>query len=192
MPLSDPAPRSPLHKREIICTGYRRADGLWDIEGHLVDTRSYTYRTDWRGEVRPGMPGHEMWLRWTIDQDMVIRAIEVVTDAAPYPPTCPQAAAPYQRLVGAKVGKGFIKEVRSRIARTDGCTHLFTLLEAAANATMQTMAGERWQTPDGAEKIPDLFGTKSGNPLLLNSCHSYAEGSQIVKVIWPEHYKAKE
>jgi len=31
--------RKPAHHRQIDCRGYRRSDGLWDIEGHLVDTR---------------------------------------------------------------------------------------------------------------------------------------------------------
>ena len=33
MPLSPPAPREPIHPRRYQFDGYRRADGLWDIEG---------------------------------------------------------------------------------------------------------------------------------------------------------------
>ncbi len=43
MPLSDPAPRKPLHKRANECRGYRRDDGLWDIEAHMTDTKSYVF-----------------------------------------------------------------------------------------------------------------------------------------------------
>ena len=25
------------------CTGYRRADGLWDVEGHLTDVKTYAF-----------------------------------------------------------------------------------------------------------------------------------------------------
>ena len=38
MPLSTSAPRQLMHNRAIECRGYQREDGLWDIEGHLVDT----------------------------------------------------------------------------------------------------------------------------------------------------------
>ena len=41
MPLSAPAPRHFMHNRAIECRGYQREDGLWDIEGHLVDTKTY-------------------------------------------------------------------------------------------------------------------------------------------------------
>ena len=40
MPLTNPAPRKLMHTRAIDCKGYERADGLWDIEAHLVDTKT--------------------------------------------------------------------------------------------------------------------------------------------------------
>jgi hypothetical protein len=40
MPLSAPADREPLHACDLIMRGYRRADGLYDIEGHLTDTKT--------------------------------------------------------------------------------------------------------------------------------------------------------
>ena len=41
MPLSPPAARDPLHTRRIEINGYRRADGLFDIEGRLTDTKPF-------------------------------------------------------------------------------------------------------------------------------------------------------
>jgi len=43
MPLSAPVPRQLLHRRVVQCTGYRREDGLWDIEGRMVDTKGFSY-----------------------------------------------------------------------------------------------------------------------------------------------------
>ena len=37
MTLSAPEDREPIHHRRIDCRGYRRKDGLWDIEGHLTE-----------------------------------------------------------------------------------------------------------------------------------------------------------
>ena len=51
MPLPPAAPRKNMHTRDIQCCGYERADGLWDIEGHLVDTKSFPARH------RPRAPG---------------------------------------------------------------------------------------------------------------------------------------
>jgi hypothetical protein len=54
MSLSPPASRDPIHDRRIDCRGYRRSDGLWDIEGHLTDTKTYAFANSFRGEVAPG------------------------------------------------------------------------------------------------------------------------------------------
>ena len=51
MPLSAPVPRQLLHRRIVQCTGYRREDGLWDIEGQLVDTKAYSFPNEDRGGV---------------------------------------------------------------------------------------------------------------------------------------------
>ncbi len=76
MPLSEPNAREHIHTRDISCRGYRREDGLWDIEGHLVDTKTYAFDNRFRGEVAPGMPVHEMWLRVTVDDDLRIKDVE--------------------------------------------------------------------------------------------------------------------
>ena len=41
MPLTPPAARETLHTRRIEINGYRRADGLFDIEAHLTDRKSF-------------------------------------------------------------------------------------------------------------------------------------------------------
>ena len=42
MPLTAPAaPRERLHSRQVIYEGYRRGDGLFDIEGHLYDVKDH-------------------------------------------------------------------------------------------------------------------------------------------------------
>src|SRR6185503_3896212 len=101
MPLSAPAPRRHLHTRNITCEGYARDDGLWDIEARIVDTKTYRVEEPFRGVRAPGMPVHDMQLRLTLDRDMVVREIEVTTNAAPYD-ACPSVAPNYKALVGAR------------------------------------------------------------------------------------------
>lgn len=48
--LSSPSSRSHLHTRAITFKGYARTDGLWDIEGHLRDSKSQPFTT-----------GHKTW-----------------------------------------------------------------------------------------------------------------------------------
>ena len=190
MPLSSPVARKPTTTRRITCQGFEREDGLWDIEAHLIDTRTYAYTTPDRGEVKPGMPGHEMWLRWTVAADLVIRDVEVVSDTTPYPTSCPKATTAYCKLIGLDVGKGFLKKVQEVIPRDEGCTHLHTLLQAAANATMQTLAGSLWKSEAGGKDR--LFGGNvDGRPALLGSCLSYSPRSEVVARMWPAHYTGK-
>ena len=40
MPLSEPAAARLLHLRDISLRGYHRADGLFDIEAHIRDTKT--------------------------------------------------------------------------------------------------------------------------------------------------------
>ena len=76
MALSSPAKRELIHTRTVECNGYRRKDGLWDIEGRLVDIKTYTFHNNERGEVPPGEPVHEMWIRLTVDDDLKIHDVE--------------------------------------------------------------------------------------------------------------------
>ena len=41
--LSRPARREHIHTRDIRCRGFRREDGLWDIEVTLEDTKTYSF-----------------------------------------------------------------------------------------------------------------------------------------------------
>ena len=55
--------------------GFRRDDGLFDIEAHLVDAKDHDYEL--LTGVRPAREAvHDMWVRVTIDREFVIHAIE--------------------------------------------------------------------------------------------------------------------
>ena len=43
MPLTQTVRRKAMHTRVVTCHGYLREDGLWDIEGHMVDTKPYAF-----------------------------------------------------------------------------------------------------------------------------------------------------
>ena len=51
-PLSGPVERKHLHTRRYEFQGFQRADGLWDIEGHMTDTKTYGFQNAWRGEIK--------------------------------------------------------------------------------------------------------------------------------------------
>lgn len=181
MPLSDPAPRKHLHTRRVECRGYLRDDGLWDVEGHLVDTKTYSFPNRHRREVSAGEPVHEMWLRLTIDDSMRIRAVEAATDHGPFR-TCPAITENFKRLEGLTIGPGFRRAVRARVGGTQGCTHLVELVGPIATTAFQTMVARRHdKAQDGAERVTE-------RPRFLGTCHALASDGPVVKEHWPEFY----
>jgi hypothetical protein len=192
MPLSDPAPREHLHTRRVECRGFRRSDGLWDIEGHLTDVKTYSFPSDEYGEVVAGAPVHEMWLRMTVDDGLTIHAIEAATDASPYR-LCPDIAPNFQRLVGLRIGPGFTAKVRERVGGVEGCTHLVELTGPIATTAFQTifpvLHRERRERERREGKRAESGPAK--RPRLLGTCHAFAPDSEITKRNWPEFYTGR-
>ena len=151
MPLSHPTDREPSHTSRITCEGFRRSDGLFDIEGHLTDVKSYEVPNEHRGTIEPGEPIHDMWLRLTISEDLTVTAVEAVTDAGPFD-ICPDITPNFQRLVGLVVGPGWRRKVQERLGGPEGCTHPVELLGPLATTAYQTLFGERSRRRREAEK----------------------------------------
>ncbi len=181
MPLPAPAPRTLKHTRAIECTGYEREDGLWDIEGHLVDTKTYVHsRRDGGRERQPGDPVHHMWLRLTIDLDLKIHDVEAVTDSSPYE-TCGNIAVNFKKLVGLTIGPGWRKAIAERVGGVLGCTHLVELLGPVGTTAFQ--ATGRAREAHNARK--PATGKK---PYQINSCHTYKDDAPTVLERWPDFY----
>jgi len=151
--------REEIHVRQVECRGYKRSDALWDIEGTLLDRKTYALDLGDRGRLAPHDPIHRMMLRLTIDRDMVIRAVEATMDRTPYA-ICPGAVGIMQTLVGLQIGAGWLAEVRKRLPQDGRCTHLFELLPPLATAAWQTLGSERPQPAD--------------NPAKIGTCYAYA------------------
>ena len=98
--LPAPAPRTYVHTREVQYRGYRREDGLWDIEAELTDTKTYAQEKSGRGVMPAGEPVHGMVIRLTVDDAMKITDVAVGMPATPFP-ECHQANPPMQRLTAA-------------------------------------------------------------------------------------------
>lgn len=178
MPLSEPTPREPSHLRRIECRGYRRADGLWDIEGHLVDTKPVETKHAWRGRLPADEPVHDMWIRLTIDAAMMVHDVEAAVDSSPYPP-CPRAAPSLGALKGHRIAPGWSILVKRLLGGVKGCTHLTELLMPLATTAYQTLGNERRTAP-----LPQ--GVRPGK---IDSCYAYASQREVVARFWPEFYE---
>jgi hypothetical protein len=183
MPLSAPAAREPLHRRDITMHGYQREDGLFDIEAHLVDTKTYGFTNHDRGTIAPGEALHGMWLRLTVGEDMVIRACEAVSDYTPYA-ICPQAAPNFAALAGVSIGVGFNRAVKERVGGVLGCTHLREVLAQMATVAFQTIGPVRWRRADEARARAIAAGETpppARRAVPIGSCLAYAEDSPVVR-----------
>ena len=109
MPLPPSGSREELHLRRIDLRGYQREDGMFEIDAHMVDTKSHPFQR-W-GEAAPASPGtalHDMWVRIVVDPDFVVRDIVAVTDASPYS-ACPEATAAMAVMKGERIGAGWTR-----------------------------------------------------------------------------------
>ena len=180
MPLPPPAPRTPIHTRTFDCRGYERDDGLWDIEGHLRDTKAFDWRRrEGMTDLPAGDPVHDMWIRLTIDLDMKIHAALAVTDSSPYR-ACGDITPNFSALVGRTIERGWTKGLRAAIGGSHGCTHMWELLgRVAAVAYQSTGQARARHRPVASDRIPYQF----------MSCHMYTPDSVATLERWPHLYR---
>lgn len=178
-PLSPPVEREHIHTRRFTVEGHLRADGLWDIEGHMSDVKTYAFHNHDRGEIQAGEPIHDMWIRLTLDDGYVVRAIEAVTAAGPFS-ICPAIAPNLQRMVGERIGPGWRKAVRDKLGGVEGCTHLSEMLVNMGTPAFQTIAPKRSR--------PDTHAAAEGakRPALIGTCHAFSPDGPVVARLWPD------
>jgi hypothetical protein len=177
MPLAPPAvPRPRLHSRRVTYEGWRRDDGLFDIEGRLVDVKDHD--TTLLTGVRPaGEPVHDMWVRVTIDRQFTIRDIEAQSDRVPYPGGCDVIGPAYRALIGANLLQGFRKRLHDTMGHVRGCTHITDILGSLPTAAVQTFAGLARE--DEGEK----------KPFQLDRCHALETTTETVRRYYPRWYR---
>ena len=179
MPLPRPTARKLSHNRVIDCRGYEREDGLWDIEGHLTDTKAYTWHNRHGSPDLPaGFPAHDMWIRLTIDLDMNIHECVAATDASPYR-LCPAITPQFEKLKGHRIARGWTRALKAIIGGAEGCTHQWELLGRIAAVAYQTTNNARQAT---RKRVPGQ------TPRTFNTCHMYTSGTDETLRRWPELY----
>lgn len=178
MSLPPPAvSRKRLHLRQVAFQGFKREDGLWDIEARLTDTKDHDYPLA-SGLRRQGEPVHDMHVRVTIDQQFNIRAATAVSAAVPYPGSCDTIAPDYARLVGLNLVQGFRRTVGEMFEGTRGCSHITEMLHYLPTAAIQTFASEMVDT--------EGFG---GKPFQLDRCHALETTGETVRRFYPKWYR---
>ncbi|HSE73421.1 MAG TPA: DUF2889 domain-containing protein [Dongiaceae bacterium] len=194
--LSVPVPRDAQHFRNYQFAGYRRADGLFDIEGRMTDAKSYSFPSEWRGRVQEGEPIHDMRIRLTLDEQFIIRDVECVTAAGPYE-ICPAVTPAFAALKGERVGRGWSRILREKFGGRNGCVHHVEMLRAMATVAFQTLYGwqERRKRETGqssSEGPPSPEAAPGRKPGFIDSCHALASDGEVVRTHFPQFYEAPE
>ena len=178
MPLPPPSvERKRMHLRRVTYDGYKRVDGLWDIEARLVDTKDQDYPLS-SGLRRAGEAVHDLSLRVTIDGKFNVIAAQASTDAAPYMGACETVAPDYSQIVGLNLFHGFLKTVKTLFGNTRGCAHLTELLMALPTAALQTFVSE----------VPDNHDSEH-KPYHVDRCHALSSSSETVRRYYPRWYR---
>jgi len=112
MPLPSPARRSRKHTRSITFEGFRRDDGLWDIEARLVDVKDQDL-TLLSGVRKAGDPVHDISVRVTIDRAMNVVDVVACADYTPFMGVCEQILPDYRQIIGLNLFKGFLKSIKN-------------------------------------------------------------------------------
>lgn len=184
--LPEPAPRRKLHTRRIVCDGYVRDDGLWDIEATIFDSKTYFYTEPYRGGREVGSGVHDMRIRLTLDKKLKVHDVHVVMPETPYP-ICAEAAIQFRKLIGLSIGGGWRKAVNERVGGTMGCTHVRELLGPLATVAIQTIHGWPEDNPP-ADKPgvtrPLIDATRK--PPFIDGCYAWSSRRSVVADQHPE------
>lgn len=160
--------------------GYRRPDGLFEIEGHLVDTKAESFTRPLAQQPTPaGQALHDLWVRLVVDEWLTIHDVMASSDVTPYA-VCPQATAALSVLKGATIGPGWARLVNERLPRVARCTHLAEMLIPMATTAMQTM------TP--ISRLRPVKTDANGRPLKVDSCYAYASHRDPVRLMFPDFH----
>lgn len=175
--LPEPKPRKPSHTRKMTFEGFSRDDGLWDIEGHLQDTKPEVVTVDER-VLEAFEPIHDMAIRVTLDANLFIVDIDTVMSSHPLL-DCPGALPPMKSLIGIQIGKGWRKKVDELLGKTIGCSHLRELLYSIATAAYQTITNPM-ESEIGA-------GIKSH---FIDGCYAWNSSGEAVLKYYPAFHKS--
>ena len=172
--------REELHFRRIDMRGWRRSDGLYEVEGRVIDRKPHVYKSPNGFKVVPaGEPIHNLGVKLVFDEDMLVHSVAAFTESAPYD-DCFAAGQSLQAIKGLRIAGGWSSEVRRRLGGAQSCTHLMEILIPMGTAAYQSLTVVRSARP---QKI-----NFEGVPVKVDSCYAYAANRALVMRKWPSAY----
>ena len=178
------ATREEIHHRQVDLRYFSRSDGLFEVQGHLVDRKRHAYRRQLAtADSPPEVPLHDIIVRLVMDDLLNIHDAQAVMSATPFG-VCRDAVHTLKPLIGLRIGSGWNRQVRERLGGAHSCTHIVELLGQMATTALQGQAPQRIariNAPEGEA----LRRAK------VDSCFAYAAHRDVVAQLWPHLYQPK-
>lgn len=180
--MTDTITREPVHHRKLDLTFYRRSDGLFEVEGRLVDTKTESFRTALATEdTAPGDPIHDITVRLVVDQDLLVHEAHALMAATPFP-VCVGARDTLAPLKGLTIGAGWNKKVRERLGGAASCSHMVELMGPMATTAIQGLAPQRIKNINAPENEDQRLAK-------VDSCYAYSGERELVARLWPHLHR---
>lgn len=176
--------REEIHHRQIDVRFYRRGDGLFEIEGRLVDTKTDSFRRQLASEdTPPGVALHDIVVRLVIDEAMQVHDASAFMIATPFA-VCRGATDTLAQLNGLRISSGWTKRVRELLGGVNSCTHIAELLGPMATTAFQGLAPQRLARLNEPGNEQQRLGK-------VNSCYAYAAEREVVAQLWPHLHRPR-
>jgi hypothetical protein len=177
--------REEVHHRQIDLRFYRRTDGLYEVEGWLVDRKRHPFRRQLADEDTPaGAPLHDIRVRLVIDESLVVHDATATMTVTPFD-ICTGAEQTLSPLKGLRIGKGWNQQVRDLLAGAACCTHIRELLGPMATTAYQGLAPLRIAQLNAPENAAQRKAR-------VDSCYAYAAHREVVARLWPELHRRRD
>lgn len=134
---------------------------------------------------------HDMELAVLVDPETyIIKDIAVTMNRHPFE-SCPESYSSYKRLIGLRVmGGGVLHKVHQLIPRVDGCTHLYTALEASLRALFIGAGYEGIRGRTSATTRAEHQELLRQLPFTKDTCVSFRNDGKLPET--PEVFLAKQ
>jgi hypothetical protein len=179
--MTDNVERKELHHRQLDIRFFQRSDGLFEVEGRLLDRKTHPFRRLLHEHDTPaGTPLHDICVRMVIDESLLVHEASASLAASPFD-VCRGAANTLAPLKGLRIGAGWNKRVRELLGGAASCTHVMELLGPMATTVFQGLAPQRLArlTSQGNDEQKSK----------IDSCYAYASHREVVARLWPNRHK---
>src|SRR5882724_4611851 len=175
--MTDSVERKEIHHRQLDIRFFQRSDGLFEVEGRLLDRKTHPFRRLLHDRDTPaGTPLHDILVRLVIDESMLVHDASATLAASPFD-VCRGAANTLAPLKGLRIGAGWNKRVRELLGGAASCTHVVEMLGPMATTVHQGLAPQRlarMTQPGSAEQKSKI-----------DSCYAYGRDREVVARLWP-------